>query len=624
MSSLLCNYPDLLARASRAFGGASPEDFRDLLGRELDREAKRRFAPLFQSLATVSGHGAGPLFTGMAATATGIEALRRAHLEAFGSAIDPSALSVLGTIQDDSFTAQLADRLALNNDRLWRSQLAAEIRERLPALPHCVVEHFVRTASPSDWIPPAGACGALIDELDRAVLQAAKAVVENTKRSLNRPSLPGGSIESKAARCLSCPYLRRCYQRTVRQGVETMLLHAGYVHAGGEHCISRAALRAWLKRQRAQQRWMAKVVIRDRFGEVPDRALIDVAPSDHARRSRLLAVLAGIDTLAMETGLNCAMVTLTLPPEWHPNPSHGGKSWPGASHSPAAGARELLSRWAAYLRDLANATVRICGIKVVEAHRDGCPHVHCLVYYRPEHESVIIDRLAETFDVPSVRLRSCVLKTHGRKVTHKGIRYDVVDEHYVSTTGEVLVGGGECHRIEFARVNRALSSAASYVAKYVVKALNSQLPDEDSEAESNSGLIAAAHAYTWGYRRFSLFGVRGKLTAWDELRRVRKAPEDPVAGAVWQFARNGDFAGYLRIIGGLAPVSTSKPALELCLTHAPRKTKFGDVARSITGVRLQCSGVLLFAAVTRTPGRYELVPLEPAFCEVEIEFQLTD
>lgn len=111
--------------------------------------------------------------------------------------------------------------------------------------------------------------------------------------------------------------------------------------------------------------------------------------------------------------------------------------------------------------------------------------------------------------------------------------------------------------------------------------------------------------------------MRGKLTSWDEIRRVRTVPDNAHAGALWLCARDGDFAGYLRILGGLAAGGAPKSDISIGLTRSPRKTCYGDMSHSITGIRILCGIDLLFSAITRTPGRFELVEADPGELESE-------
>jgi hypothetical protein len=211
MSSLLLDYPKLLSRAAINYGGASATDFRNALGHDLSPEGKRKYGSLFQNLATESGYNAGPLFTGIPACATGLEALTRAHTEAFGTGIELTELSVEGSAQDDTLPARLAGRLEAENRRLWLGILASGIRAALPALPADAFDDFLRSATPQDWSAPTGIRGPAIDEIDSVVLRACNAIVANTTKRLHRAHLPGKTIESQAARCLDNGYLIRCY-----------------------------------------------------------------------------------------------------------------------------------------------------------------------------------------------------------------------------------------------------------------------------------------------------------------------------------------------------------------------------------------------------------------------------
>lgn len=622
MSSLFLDYPRLLAGAARAYGGASAADWLSLLGRGLDSASRRALKPLCADLAERSGRGdPSSLFSGFAHSACGVVALQRAHKAAFGSGLPVETL-LAGAEDDSTLPQRLAERVVRVNEGIWRSRLSDALKAAMPFLSDDERRKWLAVQTPAEWFPPPGARGAAIDLIDAAALDACHALVARTCDALNRAVLPGQSIESKAARCLDEAYVRRFFRMTIARGIERMCLGARLVREGGEECISLKSYRRWHRRQVDQQAWLERTIVRDTTGQVKDRPLAQVTPSNHAKRSRLLAILAGIDLLAQEAGLSAALVTQTLPPEWHPSPSKGKYCFGGANFDPGAGASKLIGTWSNCLRDLDNVKVKICGIRVVEAHEDGCPHLHSLVYYRPQDEPVLLERLARAYEIPSIKIHNCVTSPTGHKTTRRGVRYDETLEHFRASDGRIMPGEGYCHRIDFSRINRTISTAVSYVGKYVTKSLAYDTLPAASDAPS-AALAHAAHASLWGYRRFAVFGVRGSLSGWTELRRLKTPPKNPTAAAAWAFAQDGDFAGFLRLVGGLATSGYSE--YHLRLRHTLCKSDYGDMVRVTVGVELRHDSgtgiVSVWHCDTRTPGRFMLIPVEQAeegIIEVEL------
>jgi hypothetical protein len=166
------------------------------------------------------------------------------------------------------------------------------------------------------------------------------------------------------------------------------------------------------------------------------------------------------------------------------------------------------------------------------------------------------------------------------------------------TRADLLAGTGRLPaypkdgaQVEVSRIDRAISSGASYAMKYLLKTV-----DGGDELSREVGLFAApegesgcakmdkreqhretarrvdAFRSLWGINAGQLFGVAKCLTAWDELRRLAKAPRHPELRRLWALARGsevegriaagsgqrGDAKGFILALGGLA--ACGKPA----------------------------------------------------------------
>jgi hypothetical protein len=629
MSSFSFDYSELLAIASRRYGGASPEDFKNIFSGGMDALEKIKYSRKFSELSDLSHFSIGPLFTGIPASSCGISTLNKTHAETFGTSIAIEDMSIAISAQDDSLPKSLAIKVAEQNRYQWEGILRYGLNQLIPGISSADIKKLLTASTPTNWELPVSCASLGVPEVEfrKLLSRANRAIVSSTLKKLNKKNIPGSSERSRAARCLESVYLLRCFRRTIRQGLETMYLSAQVVSNKGETHISLVSIQAWIDRMKEQEKWMSKKIVRDTHGEFPDRTLGELIPSNSSKRARLTSILVGIDKLAIENELSCAMVTLTLPAQWHPSPAHGIQHWGGAQFNPHFGSKELIEHWAVFLRDLSNVKVKISGIRVIEAHCDGSPHLHCAIYYSSADELKILEKLTTVYEVPSVVVRSYKPLIGTFSATQKSGRYKSITENYNPITGTISGGAGESRQIEFMRINRKISSGSSYVAKHVLQPLQFDLlPDQASLAARDMAVVSAAHAYTWNYRRFAMFGIRGKLTCWDELQRVKKIPSDEDAAKLWIAARKGDFANYLRLLGGLAACSSTSPIKIELMNHC-RLTKFGDIGTSKLGVLIKRGKDAIFEAVTRKPGRFIIIDPdkeetkfeEYAFCMSESE-----
>jgi hypothetical protein len=57
----------------------------------------------------------------------------------------------------------------------------------------------------------------------------------------------------------------------------------------------------------------------------------------------------------------------------------------------------MATRWQSILRDLDRAGVGLSGLRVVEPHKDACPHWHLWLLYRPEAETTLLSTVMKYF-----------------------------------------------------------------------------------------------------------------------------------------------------------------------------------------------------------------------------------
>lgn len=425
----------------------------------------------------------------------------------------------------------------------------------------------------------------------------------------------GKTLDARIQRA-NCPvYWSRALRVALRRRREHVFLHAGLVSATAEQYVSDFQLkeRAWQLEQ--QKKWMENTLL-VHSAMAPDeepKTLAEVAKSPWQRFSKLYAFTKAIDAIAEENGLSAAMLTLTLEPEWHPNPKYGKNSWNGAS--PRDAHRSLAQRWQSVLRDLHRVNIGISGLRVVEAHQDGCPHWHIWMLYRPEVELDILYAIMKYFP-NKLKVRS---PGKSSKATGRSDYYDTVAD-LKSGSGRNAAYPKEGAQTEWARIVRSISSGATYAMKYLLKtvdagtALNDEVglfddhadagqKSEAQEAHQQACKRVDAYRGVWGINAGQLFGVAKCLTAWDELRRLTTAPKHRQLHKLWALARGtekegyiaaedeiqGDAKGFLELLGGLSACrAQTKAALVLSIGRLTdtKVNRYGEPVERTRGVTL--------------------------------------
>ncbi len=189
----------------------------------------------------------------------------------------------------------------------------------------------------------------------------------------------------------------------------------------------------------------------------------------------------GMDELAEREGLTPIMVTLTLPPEWHPAPAVGRRSWT-IDRSPQATDDALRALWKLFGSRLAKGMIDPLGLRVWEPHRDGCPHAHALLYVRD-------DQIAE------------------------------VDRHLRAVCPDTVPGRRVASDLTV--VDRTRARGSTYLTSYLTNALYAGGGCEDSDR-------MRATAGERGWRRYGFLGVHGVQKVW---QRVLTATDAEVAAA---------------------------------------------------------------------------------------------
>jgi hypothetical protein len=442
-------------------------------------------------------------------------------------------------------------------------------------------------------------------------------LVAAAERRFGEP-VPGQTLEAQAARVRDPKHWRRFLVRRVREARERLHMQLGLVGSGGHQYCSDGAREHRQMQLRKQVEWLQNTVVRGVIGgKLVEMPLSKVVKGAHQKLSKLYAFVAAMDRLAADAGLTVALLTTTLEGEWHANPRFKREAhrWNGAT--PREANRELGQRFQNIRRDLDKQGIKLSGLWAGEPHADGCPHRHHWLMYDPQHERAVLAAFLKYFPE---KLKVRRDKRDGGDI--------IIDTREDALRGvHRAFGRNERAQVDVSIIARRKGSGASYVLKYVMKAVLPELsysglaaplgeatPERKakkrSAAEARKELRTLqsvdAHRSVWRMRSFQVFGIRNCLTLWDELRRIKKAPAEPELKVLWRLARGGeaegnvgadeqrgDAYGFLKALGGLAAVAPPEQ-LELgadtpCKARIytePTTTRYGETGSRIKGVEL--------------------------------------
>jgi len=463
----------------------------------------------------------------------------------------------------------------------------------------------------------------------------------------------GRTPEEAFLRSADPRWWRRAGARCLRRDREAAAMRAGAVWHDGQRYVSDAAV-TWQRESDRRARHFARTSV------VHDPVTQRITPLEgrigHPRQlaARYYAFLKGIETLATEAGLRWAMLTITLPPEWHARPqsrtrrasadgeSRGAApSWNGAL--PDAGHRELARGWHRLRAQLRKHHIILSGVRTEEPMQDGTPHWHCAFFFRDDAQLQRICHAVLTQFPAGLRIRE-VAGMRAGKLVFRVRQYDSLEDCHAARFHRNARRGAQCQLDIGAAPTEAtagrVASFASYVLKYVAKACGVSvramvkpeqsdaavtdseaaeqlLRDEDEAADSliDSGPAARvrAHRSTWAIRGIEFYGIpKGAASCWDLLRQVRlddEAERASLDAAIVELAeicqrdKGQGFADYLRLLGGLgvAPLP-AKYAVKPVRTRVA--TQYCGEGERLVGVAVQdISSGRLASALVRPMGR---------------------
>jgi Bacteriophage replication gene A protein (GPA) len=371
----------------------------------------------------------------------------------------------------------------------------------------------------------------------------------------------------KVANRLRSPlWWRRALRKRFRK-VEEAAIAAGQVRLGAgatPYASARALARAKADKNRMEDMLACMEVVNQSTGQV--LALSDVIESSLANPRHRLAAMAvrikGAEQYAQTLGMVGLFLTVTCPSRMHSSGDKFDGTTPRQAHA------YLCKLWANAMRKTKHAGIQTMGVRVVEPHKDACPHWHVLAFVRPEHA-----------DTLTAIVRDYALS-------------DSPDE-----------AGAQEHRFTVEQIDRAKGSAVSYVMKYVSKSIDGAEVDKDNETDL-SGPEAARAIVTWArvhnIRQFQFFGLPS-VTPVRELYRVEAnaLPDSVAVREAHQCIKDNEQGALLCVL------AMDHLDLSSDYTQRPSSRYPGERVRCLVGVCVAGADLAQAQHVTtRTPGEW--------------------
>lgn len=338
---------------------------------------------------------------------------------------------------------------------------------------------------------------------------------------------PGQKISDAAAvaRMTDEQWWRRQLRKTQARALEREAISLGYVHKAQEiYASSITVERRSQQRQRNASLLAEAAAVNLDTGELYTLAELAAKSVSNPgiRRGELMTRIKGFEVVAKTLNHAAEFITLTAPSKYHAKTTVDGRVVDNPKFeqfTPRDTNAYLNALWQRTRAKLHRMGIRVYGFRITEAHHDGTPHWHLLLF-----------------------LPANQVETLRQVVTEHALR-DEANER-----------GAKANRVKFIAINPAKGSAAGYVAKYVAKNIDQGGYQVQGDIEGNDAITPShrieAWAATWGIRQFQQIGGP-PVGVWRELRRtVRDQNMSPTMLDAISAADQGDWAGYLAAMGG--------------------------------------------------------------------------
>lgn len=324
---------------------------------------------------------------------------------------------------------------------------------------------------------------------------------------------------------------KRKGQRERRVYLETMQIVAGNVHKRKNPYLSKDALTEIHAQEDDNDQYsrMMEVVSDDGEAVALSEVIKGSVANPEIRRMEMMVRAKGQERLADDLGYTADLVTITCPSKYHrwaSSPDGKGETvnpkWVDAGGMQPRDAQAYLSNlWKRVRAKLKREELPYFGLRVAEAHHEGCPHWHILVFSHPEQRREILKIIR---DYATASEQQELIDDHKKR------RQKIISRKKRGQLTSYLEKIKRWYqpRFDVVAIDPEKGSAVAYIAKYISKNINggrmTGADDNDHEAETDAA--TGANAVTaWSrwhcIRQFQFFGA-ASVTLWRELRRVRE------------------------------------------------------------------------------------------------------
>ena len=368
-----------------------------------------------------------------------------------------------------------------------------------------------------------------------ATIEAVRALVE--PHGIVCPDAKRHAPQAIIKRLTDEAWWRRALRRHLGRSVEGAAINIGLVHRRAGCYASDGTVQRRGQQKARNRALLASIIATNDEGQaytLEELAALSVA-NPAIRRGELMMRIAGFEQIARDLGHVGEFYTLTAPSRFHARLSASGAENPKYSGAtPKEAQAHLCAVWARIRSAAKRRRIEMYGFRVAEAHHDGTPHWHLLLFVNPSARGGLRALMARyaVADAPE----------------ELGIAAGVDWVRASPKQWQAIAPRFKAMAIDWGR-----GSAAGYIAKYIAKNIDAHGVDVDLEGRDakDSANRVDAWASCWGIRQFQQIGG-APVTVWRELRRLDAAAWDGAIGEAARLADAADWAGFVLMMGGAA------------------------------------------------------------------------
>lgn len=277
------------------------------------------------------------------------------------------------------------------------------------------------------------------------------------------------------------------------------------VGRGGKKYCCDSLLKLYKANIRQQIKFIESYQVMNEDGELID--LKNCVKTYEQNLAEKINLSKTMDKLATDKGMVWSLITLTILPQYHPNPTIGTSSYDGTAIDESA--KNVNKRFNNVRAILSKQSIDNMYCKVSEIHADGCFHFHILFYCLESELQIVKNAFTKHF--PNLLLTdkegNFVLDSNGNKKLKEGV-FKIQDKS-----------------------KKDSASGASYIFKYITKAVTFYNPNLDldnlKDGEYNTLLNSALRSFA-SIRGIQFGGIAGCMTKFRFLARNKNRLNLPI------------------------------------------------------------------------------------------------